>query len=90
MAKKKKNIKVYEYNCTLTGEKFLTNREAPHPNELVSVKGYYELHPEDDDRPEVIKRQVKLAEELQASLTSMAPPSTSPLSPETLELEKKQ
>ncbi len=55
MAKRKKKKTIYNYTCTLTGETFTTTKEASNPDELVSVKGYYELHPEDDDRPEAIK-----------------------------------
>ena len=54
---RKREKKTYTYECTLTGESFRTTREAPHPEELVSVKGYYELNPDKDDRPEKIKLQ---------------------------------
>lgn len=54
---RKREKKTYTYECTLTGESFRTTREAPNPDELVSVKGYYELNPDKDDRPEKIKLQ---------------------------------
>ena len=63
MSKKYRSKKTYEYSCTITGETFKTTREAPHPNELISVKAYYELHPEDEDRPEVVTKQLQIAEE---------------------------
>lgn len=49
---------IYRYECPLTGAKYKTTRAAPKPTELVSIRGYYELHPEEDDRPEHIKREV--------------------------------
>ena len=63
----KKEIKYYDYECTLTGEKFRMLKEAPNPGELISVKGYYELNPEKDDRPEVVKKQVGAEEVTRAS-----------------------
>lgn len=57
MAKRKSYKKIYRYQCTITGEEFKTTREAPSPEELISVKAYYDLHPEEDDRPEAIKQQ---------------------------------
>lgn len=64
---KKKDIKFYDYECSLTGEKFRLNREAKNPGELISVKAYYELYPEKDDRPEVIKKKIGADEITQAS-----------------------
>lgn len=56
----KKNFKEsYYYECTMTGEKFKVTREAPNPDELISVKAYYDMHPEKDDRPEDIKKKVQ-------------------------------
>ena len=49
---------IFKYECTLTGEVYKTTREAPNPDDLVSVKAYYELHPENDDRPEKIKKEL--------------------------------
>ncbi len=58
---RKKEKKIYMYECTLTGEKFKTTREAPKPDELVSVAGYYQLNSDKDDRPTKIK--IKLEQE---------------------------
>ena len=60
---KKKSIPIYRYKCTITEEEFKTTRQAPSPEELVSVKAYYDLHPEEDDRPENIKKQFQVNEE---------------------------
>ncbi len=42
----------------MTGDIYKTTREAPSPGDLVSVNSYYELNPEEDDRPENIKKQL--------------------------------
>ena len=42
----------------MTGDIYKTTREAPSPDDLVSVNSYYELNPEEDDRPENIKKQL--------------------------------
>ena len=42
----------------MTSEVYKTTREAPSPDDLVSVSAYYELNPEEDDRPEKIKKEL--------------------------------
>jgi hypothetical protein len=55
----KKNFReTYYYECTITGEKFKVSRQAPNPDDLISVKAFYDMHPEKDDRPEDIKKKV--------------------------------
>jgi len=66
MFKKKKKF-FYKYRCTLTEKEYTVNRQAPHPDELVSVKGYYQLHTDEDDRSEDVKRQVQYEEENDAA-----------------------
>lgn len=56
---RKKFRKIYRYECTLTGEEFKVTSEAKNPDELVSVKAYYEMNPDKDDRPEHIKVQLE-------------------------------
>ncbi len=58
--KRKKERIYYRYQCTLTGDEFSMTEKAPHADELVSVEGYYQLHPDKDDRPAVIKKQLAL------------------------------
>ena len=65
---KRKYEKFYNYKCTITDEEFTLTKEAPNPSELTSVKAYYEMHPEEDDRPEHIKILAKQELEKQASL----------------------
>jgi hypothetical protein len=60
---KKKIKKIYKYDCTITGESFKTTEEAEHPNELMTVSAFYQMHPEKDDRPAEIKLKVKNTEE---------------------------
>ncbi len=64
---RKKSKRIYNYKCSLTEENFKTTREAAHPDELVSVKAYYDMHPEEDDRPLHIKKKIEAEEELAAS-----------------------
>lgn len=59
MARKFKK-QIFRYECTITGETYKTTREAPNPDDLMSVKAYYDLHPELDDRPEHIKKESEL------------------------------
>ena len=60
--KKRKEKTFYKYQCTLTQEEFITTRQAPHPDELISVKAYYDLHAQEDDRPAVMKARLGLNE----------------------------
>ncbi|MBT6326059.1 MAG: hypothetical protein HOJ35_08815 [Bdellovibrionales bacterium] len=61
MAKKRK--RTYNYKCTISSESFKTTKEAEHPDELVSVRAFYEMYPEEDDRPEVVKKRASLEEQ---------------------------
>ncbi len=71
---KKKIKKIYKYECTMTGETFKTTAEAKHPDELVSVKAYYELNPDKDDRPSDVKIRLKQDEEALQSLMALQAP----------------
>ncbi len=62
MARKKRK-QIYNYKCTMTEEEFKTTREAPNPDELISVASYYELNPEKDDRPESVKKELGLLDD---------------------------
>ncbi len=66
MARKQKK-QIFRYDCTITGETFKTTKKAPHPEELICVKAFYELNPEKDDRPEAIKKHHSLAEDAYSS-----------------------
>lgn len=60
----KKTYKQYfNYKCTITEEEFRVTRKAPNPDDLVSLNAYYELHPDEDDRPDAVKKQLGLTEE---------------------------
>ncbi len=56
---RKKFKKIYRYSCTLTGEEFKVTTECKNTDDLMSVKAYYELNPDKDDRPEHIKVQLE-------------------------------
>jgi len=68
---KKKIKKIYKYECTITGEVFKTTEEAKNPGELTTVSAYYQMHPENDDRPIEVKIQVKAREEQEAALKAL-------------------
>lgn len=59
---RKKFKKIFRYSCTLTGEEFKVTAEAKNPDDLMSVKAFYEMNPERDDRPEHIKIQLEQEE----------------------------
>jgi len=59
VARRKNFKKIYRYQCNMTEEEFKTTREAPNPDDLMSIKAYYDMHPEEDDRPENIKKQLE-------------------------------
>lgn len=59
MAKKKGRM-VYRYECTITGDSYKMTKAAPNPDELMSVKAYYELNPDKDDRPDYIKKEAEV------------------------------
>jgi hypothetical protein len=58
--KRRREKITYNYECSLTGEAFVTTEKASHPKDLLSVKAYYEMHPDMDDRPQVIKKKLGL------------------------------
>ncbi len=57
---KKKNKFFYNYRCSLTGENFKIYEKVQKPQDLMSIEAYYQLHPEEDDRPASIKQKVAL------------------------------
>lgn len=62
---RKKNIRFYKYKCSLTGEQFKLSAQAKNPEELLSVKAWYELNSDKDDRPEVVKRELEVNGDLE-------------------------
>ncbi|OUR97214.1 hypothetical protein A9Q84_12880 [Halobacteriovorax marinus] len=58
MARKQKK-EIFRYDCSLTGETYKTTKKAKNPEDLISVTAYYELHPENDDRPEHITKALE-------------------------------
>ena len=65
---KKKIKKIYKYECNVSGEQFKTTSEAPSPGDLMTTSAFYQMHPEEDDRPIEIKLKVKNEEETAAAL----------------------
>jgi len=58
MKRHKKEKITYTYECSLSGEEFVMSAKAPNPKDLLTVKAYYEMHPEMDDRPAIIKKKL--------------------------------
>jgi hypothetical protein len=56
--KRRREKMTYNYECSLTGEQYVLHEKAANPKELLSVKGYYDMHPEMDDRPAIIKKKL--------------------------------
>lgn len=61
--KRRREKITYNYECSLTGEQYVTTEKAQHPKELLSVKAYYEMHPDMDDRPAITKKKLGLPTE---------------------------
>ncbi len=47
----------------MTGEQYTVTAKASNPDDLISVKAYYEMNPEKDDRPADIKKMLGVEEE---------------------------
>ncbi len=56
---RKKQKKIYKYQCQITEEWYKTTKEAKNPDDLMSVEAYYDMNPDEDDRPEHIKQQLQ-------------------------------
>ncbi len=63
MAKRRKEKKIYKYECSLSGETYKVTQETKNPDELLSVKAWYEMNADKDDRPEDVKKRLGLTEE---------------------------
>jgi hypothetical protein len=59
-SKRKREKVTYNYQCSLTAEEFVLTEKAAHPKELLSVKAFYEMNPDMDDRPAIIKKKLGL------------------------------
>ncbi len=56
--KRRREKITYNYECSLTAEAYVTTAKAPNPKDLVSVRAYYELNPDMDDRPAITKKKL--------------------------------
>lgn len=59
-SRRKREKVTYNYQCSLTGEEYVLTEKAANPKELLSVKAWYEMNPDMDDRPAVIKKKLGL------------------------------
>ena len=60
--RRKKERVVHKYQCSITEEEFKFYEKSENPDDLMSLKAYYELNEADDDRPDYIKKQLGLLE----------------------------
>lgn len=65
MAKRRgnKRIEFFDYECTISGEKYRLTRDIKNTDDLVSINSFYELNPEKDDRPADIKKKLGIEPE---------------------------
>lgn len=70
MAKRRREVKTYKYECNLTGEKYTLTKKAENTDDLMSVTAYYDMQPDKDDRPINIKTQLGLLEKKEDTPTA--------------------
>lgn len=68
---KKKIKKIYKYECNVTGETFKATSEAKNPGDLLTVNAYYQMNPEEDDRPAEIKLKIQREEETTEAMKAL-------------------
>lgn len=65
VARRKKEQRIYTYECSLSGESYKLTQKIEKSDELLSVKAWYEMNPEHDDRPEDVKKKLGVTAENQ-------------------------
>ena len=64
MARRNRREKrTFRYECTITGKSYKRTTAAQSPDDLMSVEAYYEMNPENDDRPAIVKKKLGIEEE---------------------------
>lgn len=61
--KRRREKMTYNYECSLTQEAYVLTEKAQNPKELLSIKAYYEMNPDMDDRPAVTKKKLGIPSE---------------------------
>jgi hypothetical protein len=61
--KRRREKITYNYECSLTQEAYVTTEKAANPKDLLSIKAFYDMNPEKDDRPAIIKKKLGLSTE---------------------------
>mgnify|MGYP003683547781 CR=1 FL=1 len=64
MAKRRKEKKIYKYECSITGDTYKVTEKSESPDDLISVQAWYEMNTDKDDRPEVVKKRIGMTEEI--------------------------
>lgn len=60
MRRHRREKQSFDYECSITGEHYKLTARAPQPKDLVSVSAYYDLNPDKDDRPAIIRKKLGL------------------------------
>ena len=60
---RRKHKRFYRYRCSITDKEYKVTREVDNPDDLFSIEAYYELHPEDEDRPESVLAEIAIEKE---------------------------
>jgi hypothetical protein len=64
MAKRRKEKRFYTYECTITAERYKLTKKVDNQDDLVSIDAYYQLNPDKDDRPLVVKKRLGISDEI--------------------------
>ena len=57
---KRDQAQYHTYQCPVTERSYKLTRRAPGgTDELLSVEAWYEMHPDEDDRPEHMKKKAR-------------------------------
>lgn len=49
---RKRAKRIYRYKCSITEREYKVTREVKNPENLLCLDAYYQMNPEEDDRPD--------------------------------------
>ena len=61
-SKRRREKVTYNYQCSLSNEEYVLTAKAANPKDLMSVKSYYDMHPDMDDRPAIVKKKLGISD----------------------------
>jgi len=56
--RRKREETSYNYECIITAKTFKRTAKAKNPEALVSLEAFYQLNPDRDDRPLLVKKRL--------------------------------